>query len=118
MRNRLKVILLSAVMLLGLNAVTPVFGQDSSKSVTISRDTKVGGQAIEKGIYTVKFAEGKDGEVLFLRGKREVVKATYEATKLKGPAADTSVIYKLAEDGSVKVSRIEFKGMDTAIVLK
>ena len=118
MRNRLKVILLSTVMLLGASAAAPIFGQDSSKSVTISRDTKVGGQAIEKGVYTVKFDEGKNGEAQFLRGKREVVKVSYEATKLTSPAADTSVIYKLAEDGSVKVSRIEFKGMDMAIVLK
>jgi hypothetical protein len=118
MKNRLKVILLSAVILLGSSAPAPVFGQDSSKTVTISRDTKVGGQALEKGNYTVKFAEGKNGEVVFLRGKREVVKVSYEATKLTAPAADTSVIYKLAEDGSIKVSRIEFKGMDTALVLK
>ena len=73
MRNRLA-IFLSVVMILGSSAVMPVFGQDSSKSVTISRDTKVGGQALEKGEYTVKFDEGKDGEIVFLRGKREIVK--------------------------------------------
>ena len=118
MKNRLNVIFLSVVMLLGSSATAPVFGQDSSKSITISRDTKVGGQALEKGSYTVKFAEGKDGEAVFLRGKREVVKVPYEATKLPTPAADNSVIYKLADDGSVKVSRLEFKGMETALVLK
>jgi hypothetical protein len=118
MKNRVSAIFLSAVMLLGLSAFAPIFGQDSSKSVTISRDTKVAGQPLEKGNYTVKFAAGKDGELVFLRGKREVVKASYEATKLAAAAGDTTVVYKLAEDGSVKVSRIEFKGMDTALVIK
>jgi hypothetical protein len=118
MKNRLNAILLSIAMLLGTSALMPVFGQDSSKSVTISRDTKVGGQTLEKGNYTVKFAEGKDGEIVFLRGKREVARVSYAASKLTSAADDTTVIYKLAADGSVKVSRIEFKGMDTALVLK
>ena len=118
MKRGLNVMFLSVVLAAGLIAVMPVFGQESTKSVTISRDTKVGGQALEKGSYAIRFVEGKDGEVVFLRGKREVVKAQYEITKLKAPAVDNSVIYKLAADGSVVVTRIEFKGMDSALVLK
>ena len=117
MKKRLNVTLLMLVMVLGLSAVSPVFSQEQTRGVTIGRDTKVGGQALEKGNYTLKFVEGK-GELVFLRGKHEVVKASFETTKLKTPAADNSVIYKLGGDGSVAISRIEFKGMDTALVIK
>jgi hypothetical protein len=86
--------------------------------VIVGRAAKVGGQAIEKGNYTLKFTEGQDGEAVFLRGKREVAKASYSLVKLTNRAAEDSVIYKMAADGSIAVSRIEFKGMDTAIALK
>ena len=118
MKKRLNVMLLVAVMMLGLSAASPVLSQEQSKGVTIGRDTKVGGQALEKGSYTLRFVEGKQGELVFMHGKREVAKASYETTKLKAPAADNSVIYRLAADGSVTISRIEFKGMDTALVIK
>ena len=103
---------------LGMGANRAVFSQEATKAVTISRDAKVAGQTLEKGSYTVRFMEGKGGELVFMRGKREVVKVSYEAAKLAAPAADNTVIYKLAGDGSVAVSRLEFKGLDTALVLK
>ena len=118
MRKRLNVMLMMVAMILGLSAVSPVLSQEQAKAVTIGRDTKVGGKALEKGSYTLKFVEGKEGELVFLHGKHEVVKASYETTKLKTPASDNSVVYRLAGDGSVTISRIEFKGMDTALVIK
>jgi hypothetical protein len=118
MKKRLNVMLLMLAMILGMSAVSPVLSQEQSRGVTIGRDTKVGGKALEKGSYTLKFVAGKEGELVFLHGKQEVVKASYETTKLKSPAPDNSVIYKLAGDGSVTISRIEFKGMDTALVIK
>ena len=118
MKKRLNVMLLMVVMCLGLGVASPVLSQEQTRGVTIGRDTKVGGQALEKGSYTLKFVEGKEGQLVFLRGKREVVKASYEATKLTQPAPDNSVVYRLAGDGSVTISRIEFKGMDTALVIK
>jgi len=82
MRKRLNVMLLMVAMILGLSAVSPVLSQEQARAVTIGRDTKVGGKALEKGSYTLKFVEGKEGELVFLHGKHEVVKASYETTKL------------------------------------
>jgi hypothetical protein len=118
MKKHLNVAILMVAMILGLSAVSPVLSQEQSRGVTIGRDTKVGGKPLEKGNYTLKFVEGKEGELVFLHGKREVVKASYETTKLTTPASDNSVVYRLAGDGSVTISRIEFKGMDTALVIK
>ena len=118
MKKRLNVTLLMVVMVFGLSAVSPVLSQEQTRGVMIGRDTKVAGQSLEKGSYTLKFVEGKEGQLIFLRGKREVVKASYETTKLKAPAGDNSVVYRLGGDGSVTISRIEFKGMDTALLIK
>ena len=89
MKKHLNVALLMIAMILGLSAVSPVLSQEQSRGVTIGRDTKVGGKALEKGSYTLKFVEGKEGELVFLHGKREVVKASYETTKLTTPATET-----------------------------
>lgn len=92
--------------------------QDTARSVVISRDSKLGDQALSKGNYQVRFTEGKDGEIVFLKGKREVLKASYELSKLNSPAPDTSVIFTRADDGTFQIKRIEFKGMETALVLR
>ena len=46
-----------------------------------------------KGEYSIKFAEGKDGELVLLKGKKETVQGAYKVTKLAQPAADNSVAY-------------------------
>ena len=96
-------------------AALPINAQQVDRSITINRDGKVGDQPLAKGSYTIKFAEDKEGELVILKGKKEVVKATYEITKLTEPSPETAVTYTLASDGSYQVKRIEFKGKNTAI---
>ena len=96
-------------------AALPINAQQIDRSITINRDGRVGDQTLAKGSYTVKFTEDKDGELVILKGKKEVVKATYELTKLNEPSPENAVTYTLASDGSYQVKRIEFKGRNTAI---
>jgi hypothetical protein len=102
----------------GLVAASKVSAQEVSRTITITRDSKIGGQAVTKGEYSVKFAEGKDGDLVLLRGKKEVLKASYKVTKLAQVAADNSVSYTAASDGSYQVKRIEFKGKSEAITFE
>jgi hypothetical protein len=96
----------------------PADAQEVSRSVMITRDTKIGGQAVTKGEYSLKFVEGKDGQLVVLKGKREVAKSSYKMTNLDRPAADNSVIYTASDDGSFLIKRIEFKGKSAALVLE
>jgi hypothetical protein len=96
----------------------PADAQEVSRSVMITRDTKIGGQAVTKGEYSLKFVEGKDGQLIVLKGKREVAKSSYKMTNLDRPAADNSVIYTASDDGSFLIKRIEFKGKSAALVLE
>ncbi|HJQ70974.1 MAG TPA: hypothetical protein VKA70_18505 [Blastocatellia bacterium] len=99
-------------------AALPINAQQVDKTVTINRDGKVGDQMLAKGSYTIKFVEDKDGELVILKGKKEVAKASYELTKLSEPARENAVAYTLASDGSYQVKRFEFKGKDTALAVK
>lgn len=99
-------------------AALPINAQQVDKSITINRDGKVGDQQLAKGSYTIKFTEDKDGELVILKGKKEVAKATYELTKLSEPARENAVAYTLGSDGSYQIKRIEFKGKNTAIEFK
>lgn len=105
---------LALFIAIGLAAL-PINAQQVDRSITINRDGKVGEQPLAKGSYTIKFAEDKDGELIILKGKKEVVKTTYELTKLNGPSPENTVTYTLASDGSFQLKRIEFKGKSTAI---
>ena len=118
MKKFVSSVILGLVLATGLAIGSPVDAQEISRTVTITRDSKVGGQALTKGEYSVRFAEGKDGELVVLKGKKEVVKASYKVAKLDQPATDNSVAYTANADGSFHVKRIEFKGKKEAIVLE
>lgn len=117
MKKLVSSMILGLVLATGLAIASPADAQEVNRTVTITRDSKVGGQALIKGEYSVRFAEGKDGELVVLKGKKEVLKASYKIVKLDHPAADTSVAYTTNADGSFRVKRIEFKGKNEAIVL-
>ena len=99
-------------------AAPPVNAQQVDRSITINRDGKVGDQQLAKGSYTIKFTEDKDGELVILKGKKEIVKASYGLTQLNEPARENAVAYTLGSDGSYQIKRIEFKGKSTAIEFK
>jgi len=109
--------ILGLVFATGLAIASPASAQEVNRTITITRDSKVGSQALAKGDYSVKFVEGKDGELVLLRGKKEILKASYKVVKLDQPATDNSVAYMANSDGSFRVKRIEFKGKNEAIAI-
>lgn len=115
MRRWINSLVLALAMVVGLIATS--FAQEVSRSITLKRDAKVGGQVLPKGEYSLKYFEGKD-ELVISQGKREVLSATYKIAKLDKAANDTSVIYSQEADGSFQLKRIEFKGKDSALVLE
>ncbi len=118
MRRFVSTLILGMVMATGLAVASPVEAQEVNRTVTITRDSKVAGQSVAKGEYSIRFAEGKDGELSVFKGKKELFKAPYKVTKLSQPASDNSVAYTAAGDGSYQVKRLEFKGKTEAIELQ
>lgn len=117
MRKFIASTVIGLVLVMGLIAV-PVSAQESSHKVFITRDSKIGGESVPKGDYVVKFVDGKDGELVLIKGKREILSATYRTTKLEKSAADNSVVFTQNGDGTFQLKRIEFKGKDTALVFE
>lgn len=113
----MKKFIASIVMGLALIAI-PALAQESSQKVFITRDSKIGGESVSKGDYVIKFVEGKAGEIVLAKGKRELLTATYTTTKLEKAAADNSVIFTQNGDGTFQLKRIEFKGKETALVFE
>ena len=116
-KSTFRYVVFALFIAMGLAAL-PINAQQVDKSITINRDGKIGDQTVAKGSYTIKFAEDKDGELVILKGKKEVAKASYELMKLSEPARENAVAYTLGSDGSYQIKRIEFKGKDTAIGFK
>jgi hypothetical protein len=112
----------SLVVFLSLTTIGLVAGQASAqevtKSVTITRDSRLGGKQVAKGGYEIRFVEGKDGEMVLTKGKQEITKANYRLAKLDRPAADNTVAYITGEDGTFAVKRIELKGKIEALVFE
>lgn len=111
--------MLKKVLALGFALVAGaslVIGQQLTKDLTINRAGKLGEQVLSKGNYSVRFDPQKEGEAVLLKGNREIAKAPYKLTKLAKPAPETAVVFAALPDGSYRIKRIEFKGMDTAIV--
>ena len=118
MKRFVSSLILGLVLATGLAVAAPAEAQEVSRSITITRDSKLAGQSVTKGEYSIKFAEGKDGELVFFKGKKELFKAPYKVTKLTQPAADNSVAYTAAGDGSYQVIRFEFRGKTEALVVE
>lgn len=93
----------------------PVFGQDVSRSIVLSREAKLGGQSLPQGKYTITFDDSKDGELAIKKGGKEVVKTSYKLMQLTKDAADNAVVFTAAPDGSLQVKRIEIKGSKVAL---
>jgi hypothetical protein len=102
-------------MVMGLGFATLAQGKEVKKTITLNLDAKMSGQSLAKGSYTVKYVEGQDGDLVFLQGKREVVKLSYKWTKLSKAPAENTVVFKANGDGSYSIKRIELKGADMAV---
>lgn len=114
--KRLQMIALVLAMALGLTVAASA--QEATEKITIKRDTKLGTEVLPKGEYTLRFVDGDQGEVVFVQGKREVLKATYSVAKLDKEAANSVVVSSLGNDGAYLLKRIEFKGKNTAFVFE
>jgi hypothetical protein len=115
MKRLINSLVASLALALALAAV-PVSAQEVSRTVVIKRDAKLGSEVLPSGEYAVKFDEGKPGEVVFLRGKREVLKATFTIAKIDQSPSGNLVVYTADADGSYQLKRIEFKGKTGALV--
>jgi hypothetical protein len=91
------------------------FGQSVSRTLTITRAAKIGGQSITPGKYTVEFDEKKEGEIAISKDGKQILKASYKLTELDKAPADSAVVFAAATDGSLSIRRIEMKGMKTAL---
>src|SRR5947209_6039210 len=116
MAKRFQMIALVLAMALGLAIVASA--QDGGDKITIKRDTRLGSEVLPKGEYSLRFVDGDKGEVVFVQGKREVLKATYSVTKLDKEAASSVIVSSLGNDGSYLLKRIEFRGKTTAFVFE
>jgi hypothetical protein len=105
----------SLALVIGL-AVIPAYAQEVSRTLVIKRDTKLGSEVLPKGEYAVKFVDGQAGEIIFLRGKREVLKATFTVAKIDQAPSANMVVSTADSDGSYQLKRIEFKGKSAALV--
>jgi hypothetical protein len=116
-KSGFRYIVFALFIAIGLFAL-PTNAQQADKSITINRDGKIGEQPLARGSYTIKFIEDKDGELIILKGKKEIAKAPYELSKLAEPSPENAVTYTLGTDGSYQIKRIEFKGKNLALELK
>lgn len=116
MTKKFQMIALVLAMALGLAIAASA--QEAGEKINIKRDTKLGSEVLPKGEYTLKFVDGDKGEVVFVQGKREVLKATYSVTKLDKEAANSAIVSSLGNDGAYLLKRIEFKGKNTAFVFE
>jgi hypothetical protein len=116
MKRWINFLVLGLAVTFGAAATAQVYAQEVSRTIVIKRDTKLGAAVLPKGEYNVRFVEGKEGEVVFLQGKREVLKATFTLTKLDQEAVNSVVVSAANDDGSYQLRRIEFKGKNAALV--
>ena len=110
--------MIALVLAMALGLAVAASAQETGEKITIKRDTKLGTEVLPKGEYTLRFVDGDKGEVVFVQGKREVMKATYAVAKLDKEAVNSVVVSSLGNDGSFLLKRIEFKGKNTAFVFE
>jgi len=115
MRKTIGSLFIVTLMVFGLVTAAPAEGQEVKRSVTINRDTTIGGQEISKGNYTLKFNESADGELVLIKSGKEVAKVNYKITKITKAPSESLVVYSLSSDGKYTVKRIELKGSEMAI---
>ncbi|PYP89690.1 MAG: hypothetical protein DMF61_03195 [Blastocatellia bacterium AA13] len=116
-RNRLTSVIIALVVVIG-SAAALVNAQNISRTITLNRDAKIGGQILPKGEYSIKFVDGKEGQLSVVRNGREVAKANYRLNKMDRPASDTVLILNAAADGSFQVSKMEFKGLINTLIIE
>jgi hypothetical protein len=109
---------LVATMVMVFSLAVFSFAGDVTKSFTLTRQTKVNGQLLKEGDYSVKFADDKEGELTIWRSRKEVARTTYKFQEMDKPAKADIVAYTQNDDGTMTITRLEFKGMKSALVFE
>ncbi|MBX7220114.1 MAG: hypothetical protein K1Y36_09215 [Blastocatellia bacterium] len=105
--------LMVAVVLTAVTMV-PAFARNQNKNLTIPRNCVVQGQEIKSGAYTAQFVDDKEGELVLLDGRKELARMPYKIVTLP-KAANGDVVVFNNNNGTRSISRIEFKGLTTAL---
>jgi hypothetical protein len=111
----LKSFSITLLLALALMVSNSAFGQNTTRSLVLSRQAKIGGQSVSQGKYTAAFDEKKDGELTLAKDGKEIAKASYKLVELQKVPSDSAVVFVAADDGSLKVRRIEIKGLKSAL---
>ena len=74
--------MMGAVLLAGILAAltVTVVAQSVTRTLSFSRQAKVGSQVIQPGKYSLVYDETKDGDVVVMKDGKEVLKAAYKRT--------------------------------------
>ena len=115
MKKMISGVVFSMVLVFSLSS-SSLAGGEITRSFKLTRESKVSGQVLKEGDYSVRFMDDKEGELVVLKGKKEVVKVNYKFKELKESAAENAVAYTQNGDGALHLKRIEFKGMKSALV--
>jgi hypothetical protein len=100
------------------SSIPSLAGGEITRSFKLTRESKISGQVLKEGDYSVKFMDDKEGELIVLKGKKEVVKANYKFKPLTASASENAVAYTQNGDGVLHLIRIEFKGMKSALIFE
>ena len=110
--------LVLSVVVMGSLVASAFAGGEVTKSLKLTRESKLSGQVLQEGDYSVRFMDDKEGELVVMKGKKEVVKVNYKFKELKETAPENAVAYTQNGDGALYLKRLEFKGMKSAIVFE
>jgi hypothetical protein len=96
----------------------PAQGSEFKKTLNLTRDSVLGGQLVKKGHYSVTFTDEDSAELDVTLARNEILKARCRALHLPEAVENSAVSYRIADDGSYKVIRIDFQGMKTSLVFE
>ncbi|HLG13570.1 MAG TPA: hypothetical protein VJH03_03470 [Blastocatellia bacterium] len=117
MAKKLTITMLGAVLILSAGLFTS-FGQETNRTIVLSRQARLAGSVLTQGRYSVSFDEKKSGDLSLAKDGKQVVKAPYKLVALSKEAPDTAVVFAAASDGSLQVRRIELKGLKVALQIE
>lgn len=106
---------LVVTMVIGVLLSAVALADSKSHSVTFNRDVKLNGTLIEKGTYKVVFDE-QANELMILKGKETVAKATARAEKREKKAEATEIRTSI-KGGDVELTGLAFRGDYETIVV-
>lgn len=105
----------SLMIMFALSAPALALVKDKSEEVTLPQDVIINGTLVKQGDYKLKFDE-ETGELLFLKGKRVVARASARLEKREKDAQRTE--FGLVQEGSGKALRsITFRGERDTIIM-